>query len=48
MKIKFGTGVLLAAMLFLSMAFVPAVSGYIERNSDQDVPAHFPHVPHQT
>lgn len=37
MKIKFGIGALLAAMLFLSMAFVPAVSGYIERNSDQDV-----------
>lgn len=32
---KFGIGVILTAMLLVSMAFVPAVSGHVEKNSNK-------------
>ena len=35
-NIKFGIGALLAAMLLLSMVFVPAVSAQVNKNSESD------------
>ncbi len=32
-KMRFGIGALLTAMLLVSMVFVPAVSGHVEKNS---------------